>query len=662
MGNQCCATNDKNAIDYAHAPKTSYEEANNMDDQFKKKQIHAKVQLEQNENEENEQQVDDKKFKRELKTLRLALEKAETFKQIVENAKNLTFRIYELEQIINYFSKTMITPPHILNVKSDLIGLYGDLQNFRSFHSRFTLDMSYYEHLDTITQLLKFIKSLISSDSKYNDKGVINYQQLVFDLNSNQQFDQLYNNIKPLRNAQNNISGTNFSTLPNYLYCCLKEKKGFSLWEQILPYQFEVSNKEFVQAYTGLKYKGALDTNNLRTGHGQLIDDDYEFQGEFKDDLPHGNGIETRKKVKYEGEFKAGFYHGHGVLNFPNGRSYTGGFQNHQFHGQGTLIGDDGTIYEGQWIKGQLFDGLIKYHDGSYYVGQIKNNFFKEGKGIFYNQDGFLMYQGEFQNYNITGNGSRFYYDGSVYEGDLERDKKQGKGNANYKDESMYQGEWENDFQSLGTYYYNKKNLNNFYTGQWLNGIQSGKGKYVYPSGGVYEGEILNNKRHGNGIYKYSNGNIYDGQWIENNQQGDGKFMFSSESDGSGDIYMGQFDKGKFSGFGHYIYRRSQKQYIGIFFFLYKYIYIQNIQAYGKTISGKVMVNSQMLMGLLLNVEFGNVIKQKVCLKKSKFNSLMVGKNIKFKMLKEFSNKVSKLKQMVKKCLNNKVSDKIFQI
>ncbi len=41
-------------------------------------------------------------------------------------------------------------------------------------------------------------------------------------------------------------------------------------------------------------------------------------------DLPHGKGVEVRKKVRYEGEFKNGLYDGNGTLIFPNGRKYIG--------------------------------------------------------------------------------------------------------------------------------------------------------------------------------------------------------------------------------------------------------------------------------------------------------------------------------------------------
>ncbi len=49
------------------------------------------------------------------------------------------------------------------------------------------------------------------------------------------------------------------------------------------------------------------------------------------------------------------------------------------------MIGDDGVKYKGEWKNGELEDGVVTYHDMSYYIGKLKKNFFKEGKGIYYN-------------------------------------------------------------------------------------------------------------------------------------------------------------------------------------------------------------------------------------------------------------------------------------
>lgn len=130
-------------------------------------------------------------------------------------------------------------------------------------------------------------------------------------------------------------------------------------------------------------FKGTLDDEFKRQGNGILSDEDYKFEGEFKDDLPV-SGIENRKNVKYQGVFQNGLYHGQGILTFPNGRSYTGSFDNHEFHGQGELTGDDGIKYSGNWTKGVLKVGKITYHDGTYYQGELDNSFFKHGTGALY--------------------------------------------------------------------------------------------------------------------------------------------------------------------------------------------------------------------------------------------------------------------------------------
>ncbi|EGR28221.1 MORN repeat protein [Ichthyophthirius multifiliis] len=338
---------------------------------------------------------------------------------------------------------------------------------------------------------------------------------------------------------------------------------------------------------SGAIYEGKLDENYGKVGKGKLKDKDYEFEGEFQNDLPSGNGKEIRKQVVYEGSFQKGLYDGFGKLSFPNGRVYEGNFKNHQFHGKGELINDDGVRYKGDWENGCLLIGVISYHDGSYYTGSLKGNFFKDGKGTLYNKESMpqyeglwendqpkickvfnifdnhhIFYDGEMENYAITGKGERFYPDGK-YQGQLQRDRKEGKGNMLYSDGAKFEGFWENDLQTKGKYIYNLKNPQFFYDGQWKNGIQEGEGEYKYPSGGIYKGDIKANKRHGFGTYLYSNGNKYVGIWDNNNQQGDGQFYFASENNEHGDVYSGQFEQGKFNGFGNYFYKKSGKQYIG---------------------------------------------------------------------------------------------------
>ncbi|KAL4473619.1 hypothetical protein ABPG74_022483 [Tetrahymena malaccensis] len=702
MGNQCCAAT--NIPDQATATTTQHYQneaqveneegvnqnlvkdvttpavhAQNAEAEAEiREQIEQNVVEQKNEDEENQREVSEYVFMRQLETLKQAISKAENLKDLANYGAVLTKAISQVELIIQLFSQTLQIPSYIKDFKTEVIGLYGDLQNFRAFHLRYTIEQDYYQCLTHISELTDFLKKVFNS--QYKD-GKFQFESIFQDLykgDSHQAFEELKQRFYLVRDIYNRKSGQNFSTLPNYLYLIFADKKGFGLWNQLFPHQFEVSNTQFSEAYaeecsistqqilkiislldnandqrvdiyqwigfvesyanhldedgkilqenienftkevenkaramksapvknddtwvfrSGLKYKGELDENNKRQGRGHLIDEDYEFEGNFLNDLPTDYGVETRKKVRYEGNFLNGLYHGQGTLTFPNGRQYTGSFEKHAFHGQGILTGDDGIKYEGEWKQGVLEYGKIVYHDGSYYGGKLIGSFFKDGNGKLFvlkpslsnasaqaerfveyisgtwDRDapkngsvGNLLqesvcYSGELANWSITGKGKRLYIDGS-YEGELLRDKKTNQGTLTYKNGDKYVGKWLEDMQEKGTYYYSKEK-DHYYEGEWKDGVMCGQGKFSYTSGGVYEGEVKDGKRHGKGKYRYANGNTYEGDWFENNQHGEGKFTYAVNNGEGGDIYQGQFQKGKFEGFGHYYYKKSGKQYIG---------------------------------------------------------------------------------------------------
>ena len=119
-----------------------------------------------------------------------------------------------------------------------------------------------------------------------------------------------------------------------------------------------------------------------KEGTGQLsVEDGQFYSGEFKNDLPHGKGINIwpngnvyegecengkrngmgvyfniRKKWRYEGQYKDGKRHGSGIWHQEDGTFYIGGFENDDFHGFGTLLSADGlkVIKFGLWENDEL--------------------------------------------------------------------------------------------------------------------------------------------------------------------------------------------------------------------------------------------------------------------------------------------------------------------
>ena len=96
-----------------------------------------------------------------------------------------------------------------------------------------------------------------------------------------------------------------------------------------------------------------------------------------------------------------------------------GEFSNNLPNGYGNFYFDDGT--------------------GNYYEGQFKNGKFN-GKGTKYNQDNKIIYEGDFVDGMMEGNGKLFYDNGSYYVGEFKEGKRHGDGNEYDKNGKWLRG------------------------------------------------------------------------------------------------------------------------------------------------------------------------------------------------------------------------------
>lgn len=61
------------------------------------------------------------------------------------------------------------------------------------------------------------------------------------------------------------------------------------------------------------------------------------------------------------------------------------------------------------------------------------------------------------------------------------------------------------------------------YEGDWKDGKMHGRGRLVYENGDVYDGNFHKGKKFGKGIFKWAkDGNYYDGEWNNNLPHGIG--------------------------------------------------------------------------------------------------------------------------------------------
>ena len=120
------------------------------------------------------------------------------------------------------------------------------------------------------------------------------------------------------------------------------------------------------------------------------------YQGEWKNDLFHGCGIETiPSKGTYTGQFKNGLVQGFGIQEFPNGQVYKGDWKDNKKHGVGEEV----------------------FANGNRYIGEYQNNY-QHGYGkMFWYSSGGDIYEGEFQNGVYNGQGKYTYANGEILDG-----------------------------------------------------------------------------------------------------------------------------------------------------------------------------------------------------------------------------------------------------
>ena len=102
-------------------------------------------------------------------------------------------------------------------------------------------------------------------------------------------------------------------------------------------------------------------------------------------------------------------------------------------------------------------DGKMIYEGG--YIGTVESGFWRNGKGDEYNDNGELIYSGEWKDGERKGKG-KYYHDGSlIYEGKWSKGKPNGRGKYYQNDKVVKEGEWKNGYLHLqGSKWFNYLN------------------------------------------------------------------------------------------------------------------------------------------------------------------------------------------------------------
>mmetsp|Transcript_50787 Transcript_50787/g.120686 ORF Transcript_50787/g.120686 Transcript_50787/m.120686 type:complete len:212 (+) Transcript_50787:103-738(+) len=107
----------------------------------------------------------------------------------------------------------------------------------------------------------------------------------------------------------------------------------------------------------GSTYVGQVDAEGRRHGIGRWTSDVGCYDGQWRDDVQHGEGHQEWSDGRsYDGQFANGKFNGYGKMVWQaqlGVLSYEGQYQNDLKHGIGKFCWADGRTYEGEWQNGK---------------------------------------------------------------------------------------------------------------------------------------------------------------------------------------------------------------------------------------------------------------------------------------------------------------------
>jgi small GTP-binding protein len=283
----------------------------------------------------------------------------------------------------------------------------------------------------------------------------------------------------------------------------------------------------------------------------------------------------NNKRNEYQGKIINGKKNGFGKMNYGNGDIYEGNWKDDLRDGEGTLINNNGDKYYGIWKNDVLNEKIeIEYINGDIYKGNLKEGK-KNGNGMYIYKLLNIVYECNFENDNKNGYGKITFFNKKInirnnnfknikyelYEGEFQDDKIEGDGIFYYASGKIIKGTFRNNKPIKGYVIY--KN-NEKYNGE-LNGEGNKNGKGIYYKNEndykifnenidkinedifelfklniqdfIYYGEFNNNKKNGNGILymknmfkNYDKYVIYKGNFINGLKNNNGTLYFYDKS------------------------------------------------------------------------------------------------------------------------------------
>lgn len=183
---------------------------------------------------------------------------------------------------------------------------------------------------------------------------------------------------------------------------------------------------------------------------GNIVTITKEERSNFLNKCLEGNCINGNGKhidmegTIYEGSFKNGKRNGQGKSTAANGLLYEGEWKDNKKDGKGKAtyavkgydFANRNWSYEGTWKKDSIDGkGLYIYGDGSYYIGEVKDNK-REGKGRAVLKDS-TVYEGEWRANALNGKGTIIFKNGDVHTGTFLNNKLEGTGTVFIKETNI---------------------------------------------------------------------------------------------------------------------------------------------------------------------------------------------------------------------------------
>ena len=140
-----------------------------------------------------------------------------------------------------------------------------------------------------------------------------------------------------------------------------------------------------------------------------------KYEGEWKNSMKNGIGIEIYNTNFYQGSFVNGKRNGIGEYFWENNIFYFGEWKNNLMHGIGIYNFNDDSIYEGQWKNNKMNGfGILKMNDNKIFAGFFENDC-KNGFGIMIWNTDKKAFVGFWKNNKMNGFGKMFYHEKTTY-------------------------------------------------------------------------------------------------------------------------------------------------------------------------------------------------------------------------------------------------------